>query len=707
MTVLFADTETFCETPINHGTYRYAETAEVMLFSYAIDDGPAKCWDVTEGGLMPEDLAERLADPDTEVIFHKAMFDRTVLRHALLIDLPIERLHCTHDRALAHSLPDSLDMLCEILGVPQDLRKHKAGKQCIQLFCKPRPKNHKLRRATRSTHPVEWAQFIGYAKGDIEAMRAIYKKLPRWNYQGQELELWRLDQRINDRGVYVDQELARAAIEAIIVEKQRLGAESHDLTDGEVGATTQRDALLAHILERYGITLPDMQASTLERRIEDPDLPAPVKELLLNRLQASSNTAAKYKRVLNGVSADGFLRGLLQFCGALRTGRWAGRLLQPQNLFRPPKHLKNLIETGITALKAGGADLIFDNVTEIVASCVRGSIIPRPGKKLVTSDLSNIEGRMAAWLAGELWKLQAFREYDAGIGPDLYKLAYAKSFATTPDLVDEYMRQIGKVQELMLQYEGGVGAFLTGADTYGIDLEDLADKALGGIPPGVLAEAQGFLDWLYSQAGTLVGKKKRLPPTEEQKLKARLGVTERVFLVCDSIKRLWRAQHPEIVSYWAEIKHTVQRAITTPGNAFVCRKLVIDRVGNWLRIKLPRGDRYLCYPSPKVDEHGQISYMGVNQYTCKWERVKTYGGKLFENITQSASRDVMAANMPRIKAAGYAIVLTVHDEVITEAPDLPEFNAEDLGALLATVPPWAPGLPLAAGGFEAYRYKKD
>jgi DNA polymerase len=150
----------------------------------------------------------------------------------------------------------------------------------------------------------------------------------------------------------------------------------------------------------------------------------------------------------------------------------------------------------------------------------------------------------------------------------------------------------------------------------------------------------------------------------------------------------------------------VQRAILTPGNAFICRKLVIDRVGNWLRIKLPSG-RFLCYPSPKVDEHGQISYMGVNQYTRKWERVKTYGGKLFENITQAASRDVMGGNMPLIESKGYAIVLTVHDEVITEAPDLPEFNAEGLGALLATVPPWAPGLPLAAGGFEAYRYKKD
>jgi len=707
VTILFADVETYCETPIDHGVYRYAETAEVLLFGYAIGGGPVQCWDVTTGDPMPQDLRAALGDPSVEAVFHRALFDRVVLRHALKIDLPIERIHCTHDRALAHSLPGSLDKLCDILGVPQDQRKHKTGKQLIQLFCKPRPNGHKFRRATRLTHPAEWAQFIEYSKGDIAAMRAIYHKLPRWNYQGRELDLWRLDQRINDRGVYVDRDLARAAIAAITAEKNRLECEAQKLTSGAVRATTQRDALLAHLLTRYGVALPDTQASTLERRIEDPDLPEPVRELLLNRIQASSNTAAKYARVLNGVSADGCLRGLLQFCGASRTGRWAGRLLQPQNLFRPPKHLKELIEPGIAALKAGGADLAFGNVTELVASCVRGSIIARPGNKLVVSDLANIEGRMAAWLAGEEWKLKAFREYDAGAGPDLYKLAYARSFATAPDRVDEYQRQIGKVQELMLQYEGGVGAFLTGADTYNINLEEMADKALGGIPSDVLAEAQGFLDWLYSQAGTMDGNKRR-PPTEEQKLKARLGVSERVFLTCDSLKRLWRAQHPAIVSYWGELTRTVQRAIDTPGNTFACRRLVIDLAGNWLRIRLPSG-RFLCYPFPKVNEHGEISYMGVNQYSRKWERIKTYGGKLFENITQAASRDVMAHSMMHIegKDSGYKIVMTVHDELVTEAPDSPGFNAQDLSARLATVPSWAPDLPLAADGFEAHRYRKD
>ncbi|HBI8282959.1 TPA: DNA polymerase, partial [Escherichia coli] len=215
-------------------------------------------------------------------------------------------------------------------------------------------------------------------------------------------------------------------------------------TDGEVQAATQRDALIKHIVESYGVELPDMQRSTLERRIADPDLPSAVKELLAIRLQASTTSTSKYKALMKGVSHDGRLRGTLQFCGASRTGRWAGRLFQPQNLPRPSLKQEQ-IDEGIEALKAGCADLLFDNIMELTSSALRGCIIAPTGKKLVVSDLSNIEGRMLAWLAGEEWKLNAFREYDAGTGPDLYKLAYAKAFDIAPDDVDKHMRQIGKV----------------------------------------------------------------------------------------------------------------------------------------------------------------------------------------------------------------------------------------------------------------------
>ncbi len=253
------------------------------------------------------------------------------------------------------------------------------------------------------------------------------------------------------------------------------------MTDGEVQAATQRDALIKHIVESYGVELPDMQRSTLERRMADPDLPSAVKELLAIRLQASTTSTSKYKSLMKGVSSDGRLRGTLQFCGASRTGRWAGRLFQPQNLPRPSLE-QDQIDEGIEALKAGCADLLFDNIMELTSLELRGCIMAPEGKKLVVSDLSNIEGRKLARLACEQWKLDAFREYDEGTGPDLYKLAYARAFNISPDDVDKYQRQIGKVMELGLGFGGGVAAFLTFALVYGLDLDELANAALPNIP---------------------------------------------------------------------------------------------------------------------------------------------------------------------------------------------------------------------------------
>ncbi len=411
-----------------------------MLFAWAINDGPVNVWDITAGGGISHGLYEAIADPETLLYFHNSHFDRTVLRYAMpRLAPPVERWRDTMVQALAHGLPGSLGTL-RILGVPQDKAKDKEGKALIQLFCKPRPKNSKLRRATSKTHPEEWRRFVAYAGLDIEAMREVYKRLPKWNYQGTELALWHRDQQINDRGVCMDMQLARAAIEAVDQEQKRLAKRTQEMTDGEVQAATQRDALIKHIVESYGVELPDMQRSTLERRIADPDLPSAVKELLAIRLQASTTSTSKYKALMKGVSHDGRLRGTLQFCGASRTGRWAGRLFQPQNLPRPSLKQEQ-IDEGIEALKAGCADLLFDNIMELTSSALRGCIIAPTGKKLVVSDLSNIEGRMLSWLAGEEWKLNAFREYDAGTGPDLYKLAYAKAFDIAPDDVDKRMRR--------------------------------------------------------------------------------------------------------------------------------------------------------------------------------------------------------------------------------------------------------------------------
>lgn len=687
MTILWFDTETYNDKPISHGTYAYTETCECMLATFAVDDGPVHVVDFTKGETSLY-LTELLEDPDVEIIAHNAMFDRNVVRFALGVETDIKRWRCSMVKAMAHALPGGLDKLCDILGVNSELAKHKNGRELVLLFCKPRPKTFKgPRRATHETHPEKWSEFVAYAKADIDAMREVWRKLPAWNYKEQELALWHLDQLINDRGAAVDLDLVEAALAAVDDEQEELRDQIYDATDGDVTSATKRDQLLTHIVESYGVTLPDLKKSTLERRLEDPDLPESVKELIRIRLQAGMASTSKYKALKNGTTR-GRIRGTIQFDGAKRTRRAAGRTFQPQNLpsrgLLPPEE----ITVGIDLLKLGAADMVFSNVMKLTSSTIRGCIVAPPGKKLVVSDLSNIEGRVLAWIAGETWKAQAFRDFDSGHGHDLYKLAYAKSFLVTPESVTKPQRSIGKVQELMLGYQGGVGAFVTGAATYGIDLEEMAEGAYNNIPSDIMDEAEGFYEWAL---------KKNIPL---------FGLSRRAFTVCDSFKRAWRYSNSNIEALWHDVEDACRMAIRQPGTLHRIQALTIRRDGMWLRIRLPSG-RFICYPSPQVDDKGGISYMGENQYTRKWERIKTHGGKLVENIVQSASRDVLFDTMPHIEAAGYAIVLHVHDEVVTECPDSDEFSAEGLSALLSAGHDWTEGLPLAAAGFEDYRYRKD
>jgi DNA polymerase len=642
MTTLWFDCETFSECDLKSaGTHAYAahDSTCITVAQWAIDDGEPVVVDCTQ----PNDgtltvLMGFLQDPTVTVVAHNSMFDRTLLRHCWGIDVPVERWQDTMIKAMSHGLPGGLDKIGQIVGLEADQAKDKRGRELIQLFCKPRPKNSILRRATRVTHPEQWAEFLEYSRQDIVAMRAIDRRLPSWNYRPghPELALWHLDQRINDRGVAVDLELAEAAIDAVAREQKRLKREVVEATDGLVTSASKRDQLLAFICAEYGVDLPDMKADTLRRRVDDPDLPEGVRLLLSIRLEATKTSTAKYKALVNATSDDGRLRNTLQFAGAQRTARWAGRIFQPQNMPRPDMKQPE-IDEGIEALKEGCAELFFSNTMRLTANTVRGCIVAPAGKKLTIADLSNIEGRGLAFLAGERWKLKAFADFDAGVGEDLYKVAYGRSFNIDPKEATGQKRQIGKVMELGLGYEGGVAAFLTFAAVYNMDLEDLAKAVWATASREALENANGMWNWAQ--------KKKR------QHLKAR-------------------------------------------------------RDGAWLRLRLPSG-RYLCYINPSVDDDGQITYFGVNQYTRQWGRIKTYGGKLIENATQAFARDILAYNMPAIEAKGYQIVLSVHDELLTETPDRDEFNADELGQMMSIAPPWAKGIPLAAAGFETARYRKD
>jgi DNA polymerase len=692
MSILYLDTETYSETPIKDGTYRYAETAEVMVVAFAWDDDAPTVWDLTDErnpALLQNWRADLQAQVDRAetVVVHNSMFDRTVLRENGVV-VPPEKIEDTMVTALSHSLPGSLDMLCEVLAVPTDLAKLKTGKRLIQLFCKPQPDNRKIRRATRETHPAEWAEFLAYAAADIPSMREIRRRMPRWNYpRAAEHELWVLDQAINDRGFQVDVELARAATRAAEDAKKRLRKEIQSATGGDLESTTQRNKTLEYLKEAYGFSMTDLTGANIEKTLERSDIAPEIREVLLNRQQSSLTSPAKYGALIRGVSSDNRLRGTIQFCGASRTGRDAGRLFQPQNLPRPS--LKpHVIDTGIEAMKAGAEDLLFDNVMELCSCAVRGCIVAAPGKKLVIADLSNIEGRMLAWLAGEEWKLEAFRAYDRGEGADLYKLAYANAFGVPVSEVTSDRRQIGKVMELMLGYEGGVGAFLTGAETYGFDIEAMAQNAVDTLPEDAKQKAAEMLAWRKGKGLTTY------------------GLSDTAFIVCESFKALWRAAHPKTVSLWKDSASGAKSATEAPGSVYRANKLAFQRDGDWLRLRLPSG-RYICYAMPALDpEDGSLTFAGTNQYTRRWGRLHTYSGKLVENATQAASRDILFGWVKRAEQEGYRVVLRVHDELICEVPDTEEFSVERLAALGSEGESWSEGLPLAAAGYETYRYRK-
>lgn len=686
MSILYIDCETYSELDLRKvGTYRYAENCEVMLVTWAVDDGPVQYWDRTADVELPYLLRSALTS-DVTVLAHNAIFDRTVLDHERITShVPIKNWRCTMVQALSHGLPGGLDDLCEIFKVDHDKAKIKDGKRLIQLFCKPRPKNSKIRRATRETHPEEWTRFVQYACNDIEAMRAVHTKLPAWNYPRKpELSLWHLDQIINDRGILIDREHAEATLRAVERAQQRLKEQTVDMTDGRLQSTTQVQATLDYIMEEYGIHTDNLTKAGVKKLLE-LDIPEGLRSLLETRQQAGSSSTAKYKALLDKSSSDGRFRGGIQFAGASRTRRAGGRGFQPQNL--PSRGLlpKWLVEEGIELMKIGAEDLLFPNTMHLAVSAIRQTLIAPPGKKFCISDLSNIEGRKVAWYANEEWKLKAFSDFDAGTGHDLYNLAYARSFKTEVETVTKEQRAIGKVMELFLGYGGGVGAFVTGAAGYGFNLEKLADDIFDTLPRAQVDEAYNFLDWTKSQK------------------RPRHGLTDKAFMAVDVLKRLWRNAHPGVTRLWADLQNAAEETIRTkrPHDVGLLR---FDMKGSWLRIRLASG-RYLCYPHAAYSNEEGITFYGVDQFTRKWSKQRTYSGKLLENICQSSARDVLYDAMPRAENHGFSIVLHVHDELVAEARK--ELRVDDLSAIMAAGEPWTKGLPLAAAGHESDRYCKE
>lgn len=733
MNYLYLDFETYSDIDLKKvGSYAYAEhpTTEVLICTYAFDDEPVQAWDCTDGSDMPGDLhraLRRLVKPNSRIkmVWHNgSMFDRPIMKHCWGFDIPVSNTIDTMIWAFRHALPGSLDALCEVLGVSADNAKDKRGKALIQRFSKPTPKNYKIRRYTAETHPDEWALFIKYAVSDITAMREVFHKLPRWGNSEFEDRVLELDQLINDRGFKVDVALAEAAIEAVEKHKAQLQEEAQRKYGGSL---TGKDFLpiLRELAPAHRIH--NAQKSTLHDLLADDDLPDDARTIIEMRLGAASTASTKYNPLLLGRSSDDRRRGCLQYGGAKRTLRWAGKGFQPQNLARGYYHDDEL-DKGISALLKGRAHRRFD-VAKLTASTVRSCIIPEVGHKFVVADYSNVEGRGLAWLAGEETALDTFRA-----GLDIYCVTAGKMFGMDPDDIKKNfkeIRQIGKACELGLGYEGGVGAFVTFAKNLGLDLIEMAKTMDGTFPDHIWsATARGY-EWARIQEA------KRPPHPGEKDDRPSYILDKKVWRTCDAIKRMWRESHPETVAFWRDLKDGILAAVRNPGREFwagahlrkngerairIWRTVETDSSGRkvpgwWLCMELPSG-RILSYPgigvsvTKETDEDGRVNtnvrikYQGENQLTRQWTTLYTHGGKACENIVQALCRDLLAYAMINVEGGGYPIVLSVHDELVCETPDTPDYTVPELEKLMCALPEWAEGFPLVAEGSEMYRYAK-
>lgn len=733
MSYLFLDFETFSEADLKKvGSYAYAEhpTTEVLICTYAFDDEPVQVWDCTDGSDMPGDLhraLRRLVKPNSRIkmVWHNGgLFDRLIMKHCWDFDIPVSNTIDTMIWAFRHALPGSLDALCEVLGVSADNAKDKRGKALIQRFSKPTPKNYKIRRYTAETHPDEWALFIKYAVSDITAMREVFHKLPRWGNSEFEDRVLELDQLINDRGFKVDVALAEAAIEAVEKHKAQLQEEAQRKYGGSL---TGKDFLpiLRELAPAHRIH--NAQKSTLHDLLADDDLPDDARTIIEMRLGAASTASTKYNPLLLGRSSDNRRRGCLQYGGAKRTLRWAGKGFQPQNLARGYYHDDEL-DKGISALLKGRAHRRFD-VAKLTASTVRSCIIPEVGHKFVVADYSNVEGRGLAWLAGEETALDTFRA-----GLDIYCVTAGKMFGMDPDDIKKNfkeIRQIGKACELGLGYEGGVGAFVTFAKNLGLDLIEMAKTMDGTFPDHIWAATARGYEWARIQEA------KRPPHPGEKDDRPSYILGKKVWRTCDAIKRMWRESHPETVAFWRDLKDGILAAVRNPGREFwagahlrknggrairIWRTVETDSSGRkvpgwWLCMELPSG-RILSYPgigvsvTKETDEDGRVNtnvrikYQGENQLTRQWTTLYTHGGKACENLVQALCRDLLAYAMINVERGGYPIVLSVHDELVCETPDTPEYTVAELEKLMCALPEWAEGFPLVAEGNEMYRYAK-
>lgn len=638
------DIETYSEADLSKsGVYKYVDAPgfEVLLFGYSADGGPVKVISLAEGEELPQKIKEALLDDTVLKFAFNAQFERVCLEKYLGVHLAPDAWRCTMVASLYLGLPGSLAQVGAVLGVEK--KKLETGKDLIKFFsvpCKPTKTNGGRTRNLPEHDREKWQQFITYNARDVETEMDIMEKVARFPVPDFLWKQYAQDQRINDLGIELDMALVTQAIKCDEESRERYLKRAQELTglENPNSPIQLKEWILSNGVEMETLTKAEV-ASVMETAT------GPVKEVLELRQLLSKSSVKKYVAMETCRCSDGRAHGLLQFYGANRTGRWAGRLVQVQNL--PQNHIpdlavaRNLIKSGCFE----AVELLYDSIPDTLSQLIRTAFVPREGCKFMVADFSAIEARVIAWLAGESWRQEVFRN-----NGDIYCASASQMFGVTVEKhgVNGELRQKGKIAELALGYGGGVGAMIS----------------MGAIDMGLAEE--------------------ELQP------------------IVDS----WRQSNPAIVKLWWDVHRCVIKAVKDKQpQTYKC--LTFEYQSGMLFIGLPSGRR-LAYAKPSVYrndyDRDEIAYMGVDA-TKKWGKIDSYGPKFVENIIQAMSRDILAEAMARMEAAGYDIVMHVHDEAVIEAPR--DAVLEDACQIMSKAPDWTPGLILNAAGYECEFYQKD
>ncbi len=660
--VLAIDIETYsCISLPDVGVYRYADdpSFEILLFAYAFDEDEVQIIDLAQGETVPQTVLNAIYDKNIVKTAFNAQFERVCLSAHLGTILEPEGWHCTMVHALTLGLSGGLDGVAKAINLPQDQQKMWVGKNLIRLFSMPRkrPKGNQLNLFSRSKpsslmryypkdKPDEWEQFKAYCKQDVVVERELRKRLATYPLPPKEQELYYLDQRINDYGVRLDRTFVKQVVRIDTVYTERLHKEFTDLTGVENPNSLMQ--VKDWLSSRLGYRVTSVTKDSIPELITDAEAKneSDVVRALELRQELSKTSVSKYSKMDEVICADERARGLLQFYGA-STGRWAGRLIQVQNL---PRNYLSDLDLARSVVRDGDREtleMVYGNVPDILSQLIRTAFIPSKGHRFIVSDFSAIEARVIAWYAGEQWRLDVFKGHGK-----IYEASAAQMFDVPVEEItrDSPLRQKGKIAELALGYQGGAGALIQmGALSMGLTEEDLPE--------------------LVSQ---------------------------------------WRQTNPNIVQFWWDTGELAKEAITNKTSLESPQGVKFIYEPGVLFIELASGRR-LAYPSPRVEPHHKwqgtkITFDG--QRNGRWGRVDTYGGKLVENIVQATARDCLAEAMLRLHDAGYKIAFHVHDEVVLDMP-IGKGSLDEVNSILSEDLPWAPGLPLGADGFECEYYQKD